>query len=59
MTGGQTKLNLNVSQADGQSSRMFDLNDLPPLVTPLASEEELNQHQQWLDKHQKDQPGRW
>lgn len=59
MTGGQTKLNLSVSQGDGQQARMFDLNDLPELITPGATEAERSAHHAWLEKHQKDQQGQW
>ena len=50
MTGGQTKLDLDA--ADNNSSRglSFNLNDLPPLKLVKATTEEIQQHQQWLDK---------
>ena len=38
----------------------FDLSALPPLKTVGASEEELEAHQQWLEKHHdEDQPMMW
>ncbi|MFC3195576.1 DNA polymerase III subunit epsilon [Marinicella sediminis] len=59
MTGGQTRLNLNLSQNSGQKTRKFDLQDLPPLVTPAVHEAELAKHQQWLNDHLGDHEGGW
>jgi DNA polymerase-3 subunit epsilon len=51
MTGGQTKLNLDAGSSDGSGSGLsFDLQNLPPLVVVKASPEELQAHQDLLDK---------
>lgn len=51
MTGGQTKLELSVNQEEGVQSLQFNLDDLPPLVSVNASEDELKSHKQWLEKN--------
>lgn len=60
MTGGQTKLDLQISQ-DGNSQRQtFDLNNLPDLVSISASADELKEHNHWLDKYEtEDVPFLW
>ena len=51
MTGGQTKLNLDATSAGNTGSGLtFDLQNLPPLVVVKASPEELQAHQDLLDK---------
>ncbi len=51
MTGGQTKLNLDVSENANHASLQFDLSDIPPLKMVYPDQEELERHQQWLEKH--------
>jgi len=51
MTGGQTKLNLEASNdSNSETSLSLDLSQLPPLKVVKATAEELQLHQQWLDK---------
>jgi DNA polymerase-3 subunit epsilon len=51
MTGGQTKLNLDTrSAADDARSMAFNLNDLPPLTVIKASDSELKDHINLLNK---------
>jgi DNA polymerase-3 subunit epsilon len=51
MTGGQTKLNLDAAgKGNSGSSLKIDLQNLPPLITVKATQEELKAHQDWLDK---------
>ena len=50
MTGGQTKLNLDASNDDSSTGLSLDLSNLPPLHVVKASEEELQAHNQLLDK---------
>jgi len=51
MTGGQTKLNLDASNDGANNTGLsFDLSNLPPLKVVKATAEELQKHQQWLDK---------
>lgn len=52
MTGGQTKLDLSVSQDNNSHGRVFKLDDLPALISVAASQEEQDNHQQWLEKYQ-------
>ncbi|MCX7554084.1 DNA polymerase III subunit epsilon [Marinicella sp. S1101] len=54
MTGGQTKLNLDTSQNSNHASFNFDLSDLPALKVVKPSEEEMQSHEQWLEKHSSD-----
>ncbi len=51
MTGGQTKLNLDVAANQNVASMDFNLDDLPALLAVQANEQETEQHQQWLDKY--------
>ncbi len=51
MTGGQTKLNLDNNQSQNNQSQIFDLSDLPELVAVAAHDNELKNHQQWLEKY--------
>lgn len=48
LTGGQTKLNLDVANSAG-GALSLDLSNLPPLKLTKASNLELEKHQQWLD----------
>jgi DNA polymerase-3 subunit epsilon len=50
MTGGQTKLDLDSGNSNKAGGLSIDLNNLPPLTVIKANSEELQQHQQWLDK---------
>ncbi|VAW35979.1 DNA polymerase III epsilon subunit, partial [hydrothermal vent metagenome] len=51
MTGGQSKLDLDAgTNSDTIGGLALDLNNLPPLKVIKASTEELQSHQQWLDK---------
>lgn len=51
MTGGQTKLDLDVGGAgDSSTGLSLDLSNLPALKVVKATAEELNAHKQWLDK---------
>lgn len=51
MTGGQTKLNLDsAAKNDSTGGLSFDLSNLPPLKLLKATTEELQKHQEWLDK---------
>lgn len=60
MTGGQTKLNLQISQDNDQQGQTFNLQDLPELVTVSANEIERKAHQEWLNKHEsEDNPFLW
>jgi DNA polymerase-3 subunit epsilon len=60
MTGGQTKLDLQINQ-DGNSQRQtFDLNNLPKLISVSANTDELKEHKDWLDKYEtEDMPFLW
>ena len=51
MTGGQTRLALNNDQQLNLNQAQFDLSALPPLKKVGASEQELQAHQQWLERH--------
>ncbi len=60
MTGGQTKLNLESNQNQTNNSQTFNLNDLPELVSVSPSQDELEQHRAWLEKHgSDDKPFLW
>jgi len=60
MTGGQTKLNLDLNQQHDTNTPLFNLEGLPPLKKVLPSEDELKQHQSWLEKyHSDDNPFIW
>lgn len=51
LTGGQTKLNLDASNSgDAAGGLSLDLSNLPPLKVLKATPEELQQHNDWLDK---------
>ena len=50
MTGGQTKLDLDSGSSNKTGGLSIDLSNLPPLTVIKANSEELQQHQQWLDK---------
>lgn len=51
MTGGQTKLDLDAGGSGETGAGLsLDLTNLPPLKVVKASAEELQAHQQWLDK---------
>lgn len=51
MTGGQTHLDLSVSQDSGLQSLQFNLDELPPLRAIKATDAELAAHEAWLEKH--------
>ncbi|TDR18519.1 DNA polymerase-3 subunit epsilon [Marinicella litoralis] len=60
MTGGQTKLNLENNQSQNSQSQTFNLDALPELIKVSANQEELEQHQAWLEKHgSEDNPFLW
>jgi len=50
MTGGQTKLNLDAGNDNSASGLSLDLSNLPPLRVVKANQEELQAHNQLLDK---------
>ncbi len=50
MTGGQTKLNLDASNDNSSTGLSLDLSNLPPLRVVKATDDELQKHNQLLDK---------
>jgi DNA polymerase-3 subunit epsilon len=50
MTGGQTKLNLDASNDNSGTGLSLDLSNLPPLRVVKATDDELQKHNQLLDK---------
>ncbi len=50
MTGGQTKLNLDASNDNSGTGLSLDLSNLPPLHVVKATDDELQKHNQLLDK---------
>ncbi|WP_223788663.1 DNA polymerase III subunit epsilon [Marinicella meishanensis] len=60
MTGGQTKLKLNLNDQAAQQGMTFDLSGIPPLQMVTPSADELQAHRQWLDKYRSaDTPFGW
>lgn len=55
MTGGQTKLDLSVSQDGSSQGKIFNLDNLPDLVKINANAEEIQKHQEWLKKYEIEQ----
>ena len=51
MTGGQTKLNLDLNNSSNSEMQMqFDMSQLPPLKVQKATAKEISQHEEWLNK---------
>ncbi|MCB1583316.1 MAG: DNA polymerase III subunit epsilon [Marinicella sp.] len=60
MTGGQTKLNLQMNQEANSQGQTFNLQTLPELISIKANQAELLSHQEWLSKHEsEDNPFLW
>ena len=51
LTGGQTKLNLDLSNDGGSRQGLsLDLSNLPPLIVHKANQDELQKHEELLEK---------
>ncbi len=50
MTGGQTKLNLDASNDNSGTGLSLDLSNLPPLRVVKVTDDELQKHNQLIDK---------
>ncbi len=59
ITGGQTKLELSARNDTSFDQLCFDVSSLPTLVTVKASEQELADHAQWLEKHFGTEQKKW